>query len=903
VATERTVLVRLKADAGPFVRGMGLAAAAVQGLRHEINTTNDRTAWLAQSILALGPALVPLGAAAVPIFTGLATQMTFAGVAAGTLGLAFNGIGDALTALNNYKIDPTDAHLKKLDQTLDKIGPNGEHLVKVLDGMRPALGKLANTARAGLFPGVEEGLTSLMSMLPQVRHLIRTTAQTIGDLAADAGKGLSGPRFEEFFRFLQTDAKQTLTEMGHTVGNFVDGLAALVVDFAPLSREMSTGFEGLSKSFADWAHGLDQTAGFQEFIQYIQDAGPRALDLLGSMAGAIIALLHAAAPVGSILLPVFSHFFDILAEIVDSPIGSVFLTAAAAASIYGRAMAIAEATTGKFFTSLAPGAAAMRKNSTEALKNIPTFRQWGNTMLHAVHSQEQLNNYFSTGAKKAIESREAVKGFTKALVPAAAGTALFATAATGLDKQLGLTNTTSLALMGLMVGPWTAALGAGVGAVLDLKDSLSGLETAIRAAQEATDTGSIDQMTAAMAALTKQQDDLMNGVSTGSDLRRWWAGVTGATDLARDAQFRLNQELDYQSGHIGGIASLLQTSMKPALRQTATALDIAARDGQDFADTLKGIDAALTGTDAVLAYRQGILDVSKAIKDNGATVDKHTQKGLDNLRSIQSLAHDIVTVLNTMPFGPDRAKFLDAALTQITTLANKMDSSGRLAKQLRDELGFADQSPDITPTVGRHKRRLKHDVNDVYDFLAKEFHSHPVGPNVELDDRKARRQARQLVRYINSLGASIDPNSITPPPGSGDGTSPIFPADGITVPGPRYPYRDRIPALLSSTEEVVSNRYGQADRWRPFLKAINANMLADGGTIGARMTSAGWVPAAAPTVMAGEGIDYDRLAAAMSAVRPMYGDAHFHGDWTAWRRQMEDDRRATGLDRVPRGAR
>lgn len=71
------------------------------------------------------------------------------------------------------------------------------------------------------------------------------------------------------------------------------------------------------------------------------------------------------------------------------------------------------------------------------------------------------------------------------------------------------------------------------------------------------------------------------------------------------------------------------------------------------------------------------------------------------------------------------------------------------------------------------------------------------------------------------------------------------PADGGTIPefggrprradnGSTVPkggiYADRYPYLLAPGEEVISNRNGQADRWRPFLKAINAGKLADGGT-------------------------------------------------------------------------
>ncbi len=58
-------------------------------------------------------------------------------------------------------------------------------------------------------------------------------------------------------------------------------------------------------------------------------------------------------------------------------------------------------------------------------------------------------------------------------------------------------------------------------------------------------------------------------------------------------------------------------------------------------------------------------------------------------------------------------------------------------------------------------------------------------------------------------------------------------ADGSTVPKTGKPYADRHLYLLADGEEVISNRRGQADRFRPLLKAINAGRLAVGGTAGA----------------------------------------------------------------------
>lgn len=62
-------------------------------------------------------------------------------------------------------------------------------------------------------------------------------------------------------------------------------------------------------------------------------------------------------------------------------------------------------------------------------------------------------------------------------------------------------------------------------------------------------------------------------------------------------------------------------------------------------------------------------------------------------------------------------------------------------------------------------------------------------------------------------------------------------ADGGTVPKTGMSYADRHPYMLADGEEVISNRYGQADRNRSLLKQINANRMADGGTAGRVTTS------------------------------------------------------------------
>jgi hypothetical protein len=59
--------------------------------------------------------------------------------------LAFHGLGDALKALDAYQLDPTDANLKKLNETLGQMGPAAQ------------VWSCASTARAGPEAPADDG--------------------------------------------------------------------------------------------------------------------------------------------------------------------------------------------------------------------------------------------------------------------------------------------------------------------------------------------------------------------------------------------------------------------------------------------------------------------------------------------------------------------------------------------------------------------------------------------------------------------------------------------------------------------------------------------------------------------------------------------------------------------------
>lgn len=347
------------------LRNVGNEAARtsskVQDGTKDIDRYSGRLRLLGEAAVVLGPALVPIGAVAVPAVVALAGGLAAAAASAGVAVLAFHGVGDALKALDAYQLDPSTAHLKKMREEFEKIGPTGVEFVRFLDSIEPQLKDLQTVARAGLFPGVEEGITSLLTMFPQLRTIIFSLSTELGRLAATAGKSLSGDSFSAFFDYLETDAAPTLEAFAKTLGNVGQGFASLLVAFAPVSSDFASGMEAMSKSFANWSAHLSKTQGFADFVAYVRESGPQVLDLLGALATAFIDIAKAAAPVGALVVPALTALANILGAIADSPIGGPLFTTAAALIAISRAAKLAGGALDKVGISTARTASGLQR--------------------------------------------------------------------------------------------------------------------------------------------------------------------------------------------------------------------------------------------------------------------------------------------------------------------------------------------------------------------------------------------------------------------------------------------------------------------------------------------------------------------------------------------------------------
>lgn len=887
---DKTVKVNIDGDASGLIRAAAAGRAALSGLHNEIDKTNDRTAWLAQGVLALAPAVTSLGAAAVPVLSGLATQMTVGVAAAGTMALAFNGVGDALGALNDYQLDPTAENMEQLNQAMLKIGPAGEEFVRFLDSVGPRFAELGMTAREGMFPGMTEGIESFMGLLPQLNRIVSEVAGGIGDLSSSAGADLAGPQWREFFDYLETDARPILVEMGNTFGNFMQGLGSLMVGFAPLTSDFSSGLEDMSASFAEWAATVDETQGFQSFIDYVREVGPMALDFFGSLVMALAELAEAAAPVGAATLPILTGILDVLGALADTPLGSIAVGFLALTSAWGRLNAVASIT----------GSGALRMATTRMRDNLATARLLAPSIGEVGTAFYRAGQAVENQSTKTRLAMTQMSAFTRSAAPMAGQVGLLAVAMSDVDNKMGLTNTTALALAGSLAGPWGTAAGATVGLAMDVKSAVDNMAEAFERTEGVLRSGSVEERTRELGRLQQEIEDFDAGQLVGraegqgffDDLQAEWAiitnSVTGFMDDRRDQRDRLADSLDQLVGReaLGGL-------MQRGLGVTADGFNAATASAEEFRQAVMAVNRALEGRSNMRDYEAAIDDLSASLRENGRTLDIGTEKGRANQAALDTIASTALRVAENMR-GMARVRFMDQARDDFVDAATKLGMTGRAARRLADNLGLLDRT--VKPKVDADTRAARRQLRET-EALIDRLDGKTATGKVDANNKPARDAVRQAQDWLfawgredadATAGVDIDPTrrgiqtvhdllngwdrdrgtatadldwspaagamaqlraslaSIpdevvqihtvrTGPGGQGAGYS--GGADGMTVGGDRWPYGDKVLAYLAPGEEVISNRYGQADRHRDLLKAINANRLADGGTAGALLAA------------------------------------------------------------------
>ncbi|RNL66238.1 hypothetical protein EFK50_01020 [Nocardioides marmoriginsengisoli] len=776
----------------------------------DIDRLSGRLRILAEVAAILGPAFVPIGAVAVPAVTGLASALGFAAFGAGTAVLAFQGVGDALKAVNKAALEPTTANLTAAREAMAQISPEARRFVRELRSMVPELKELRDLAATGLFPGLTEGLDGLEGALPRVERIVSAISTELGTIAGDAGQSLGSDRWAPFLDFVAVEGPSALADFATAAGNTAHALAGLGMSTTPLNQDFSRWLIEATADLDRWANGLGQTEGFAEFLAYVEETGPQVADTLGALGDAALQIVEAAAPLGGPVLQGLEAVANVLSAIADSDLGTPIFAGLAALSLYNRAL--------KVTASLQASALGQKYLpeggfSGSTLKSqIPTMQQFGTVAYRVGQSSKYASD-------ETLKARESVRTFGATAGRSVAPLAGLAVASTGAADKIGLTNTVSLALAGTMAGPWGAALGAGAGFLLDAKASSDSFAASLREIDRAITSGNLDTLQAQLAAANKELDDAQHHDGLGDTLSDifngdWrskatfipvvggWISSLGGVETAAD---RAQEKIDrINTGTNLARANAQADLLAAGFKATAAGIDTASMSVDQFTASLERAYNAINSFDAATSYAAAVDDFTKGLKDNGRTLDINTEKGRANRDGLTRIAKEALELSKTLT-GQEKFTFMDQARDDFIKAQIAAGKSRAAAKAFADQVGLVNQAKGVAK-IDLNKvaaeRKLATFSVALDGFVRKKRTIH-VGLNVDKPSGK--------FDILGNLGES---------------------ADGTTVPKTGLPYADRHLYLLADGEEVVSNRHGQADRHRGLLKAINDGRLADGGTAG-----------------------------------------------------------------------
>ncbi|WP_137292014.1 hypothetical protein [Nocardioides dongxiaopingii] len=537
-----------------------------------INQLTGRLGLFADAALILGPGLIPIAATGGVAIMGLvnaAGALVTVGAAAAA---AFQGVGDAVGAVDAYQLDPTVANLEKAQQAMENLGPQAREFVMAFQDFQPVLAGIRDSAAAGLFPGLTESLDDFERLAPLVEQIFEKAGQAGGDVVANVADSLDSERWRPFMRFIGNEAPTAMHSLSRVLGDLAHGMSEMWMSFDPGNDAFLGWLEDVADGFDKWASSTEGREDIEGFLAYARQNGPEVAELFTSLVGALSSIVQAAAPLGGPVLQGLTAVADVIKAIADSDMATPLLAGIAALRLYSR---------------LAPAVAAQqariaRMAAPPGLVTSPA---------------SSLGRQQAAAAAAANRQRMAMIGKGAGL---AAGAGFLMS---GAADDMDMTNTAMLTLIGTMAGPWGAAAGAATGMALDFAGASDAMEDAISKANAAIDSGDFTAMTSGIAAARAEIDKLRADSESTDGIMGFFqkaAPLSGVGLFGSAMDWVKGNEADKGEGEYAKLEARL-----------LSAKEAAAGLGEAFGMTIGPLDGSARSTrelEAALAAAQPVMD-------------------------------------------------------------------------------------------------------------------------------------------------------------------------------------------------------------------------------------------------------------------------------------------------------
>lgn len=229
------------------------------------------------SLIALIPTLSPLLSSLVGLIGSLGVMAGVAGTNLFALASSFLTAGAAAGAFALVAV-PT---IKELFDENVKLNAQQKKAVDALDRLKATYEGLVKETQKPVLSAFTKAMDIANKLLQDLRPLVLDSAKAVDQLMSAFQKNIEVGPVQDFIGYLNANGAKIFTVVAKSAGELVKGLMSLITAFVPLTAHATKGFYEMSKGFSMWAQGLSSSKKFQAFIDYVRENVPKISTIFG----------------------------------------------------------------------------------------------------------------------------------------------------------------------------------------------------------------------------------------------------------------------------------------------------------------------------------------------------------------------------------------------------------------------------------------------------------------------------------------------------------------------------------------------------------------------------------------------------------------------------------------------
>lgn len=257
------------------------------------------------------------------IFNTLANAIDTAKVALAGLTPFINGVSKGMEQASAKMLDWAK-NSQVAQKFFEMMGTTG---VRIFNNMLDAAGSFGS------------GLVSVLTQIAPLAEWVSQGFKKMGQAFNEWAQSVEGQNaIKSFIEY----TKQNLPLIGQIFGSTFRGIFNLMKAFAPNTHLVLQGLADMAKQFEQWSATIAESDGFKKFIEYVQENGPKLIQLLGNIINILINVGVAMAPLASVVLDVALAITEFIGKLTEAnPIIGMII--GIIATLAGMLMALAPA--------------------------------------------------------------------------------------------------------------------------------------------------------------------------------------------------------------------------------------------------------------------------------------------------------------------------------------------------------------------------------------------------------------------------------------------------------------------------------------------------------------------------------------------------------------------------------